>query len=143
MSHAEIRGVAVTVAASAAPRQSVSRKRIGRVVQLGLVSFLLVTAVFVEGRSVLLFHTRIPWSSPARLYFCGRDYNPASVVSASAAENEMDGPFRQVARGPWWQPVYGHPEDPQVRDRLGVPCAMVLYMREGNGYRSYPLSGGP
>ena len=143
MSRADIRGLAVTVAMHPAPRRAASRRRIGRGALLGLVSFLLVATVLVEGRSVLLFHTRIPWSSPARLYFCGRDYNPAGVVSASAAENGTDAPLRQLARGPWWQPVYGHPADPQVRARLGVPCAMVLYMREGDGYRSYVLSGGP
>jgi hypothetical protein len=114
-----------------------------RVAGVGLASLLLVAALAVEGRSVLFFHTVTPWSSPDRIHFCGRDYNRGGVVSAAAAEDVVGvSSFQQFARGPLWQPVYGHPASAQQRAG-GVPCAMGLYMREGDGYRSYSLSGGP
>jgi hypothetical protein len=117
---------------------------LGRVVWVGLASLLLVAALVVEGRSALLFHTVVPWSSPEQIHFCGRDYNRGGAVSAAAAEDVVGAsPFQQLTRGPLWQPVYGNPATTQQRAALGVPCAMVLYMREGGGYRSYALSGGP
>lgn len=129
----------------AAPQQAArTRPRWGRVVWVGLASLLLVVALVVEGRSVLLFHTVAPWSSPERIHFCGRDYNRGGAVSAAAAEDVVGAsPFQQLTRGPLWQPVYGHPASAQERAALGVPCAMVLYAPEGDGYRSYALSGGP
>jgi hypothetical protein len=111
---------------------------------VGLASLLLLAALGVEGRSVLLFHTVTPWSSPERIHFCGRDYHRGGAVSASAAEDVVGAsPFQRLARGPLGQPVYGHPAGAQQRAALGVPCAMVLYLREGAGYLSYALSGGP
>ena len=128
----------------AGPHVEGSRRRPGRVAGVGLASLLLVAALVVEGRSVLLFHAVAPWSSPERIHFCGRDYNRGGAVSAAAAEDVVGAsPFQQVTRGPLWQPVYGHPASAQQRAALGVPCAMVLYVREGDGYRSYALSGGP
>jgi hypothetical protein len=112
---------------------------------IGVLSLVLLAGVVVEGRSVLLFHTTTPWSSsaPPRIHVCGRDYDRGGVVPASAARdaNGVDVPLQQLADGPLWQPVYGHPADPQLY--RGEPCAMVLYMREGNGYRSFELVGGP
>ena len=115
-----------------------------RMVGFGLASLLLVAVLVIEGRSFLWFHTAVPWSSPERIHFCGRDYNLGGVVSAEAARDVVGAsPFHQLTRGPLWQPVFGHPASEQQRAALGVPCAMVLYLREGDGYRSYVLSGGP
>ena len=129
----------------AAPSQAArAPRRLGRVAWVGLASLLLVAALVVEGRSVLLFHTVRPWSSPERIHFCGRDYNRGGTVSAAAAEDVVGAsPFQQLSRGPLWQPVYGYPASAQQRAALGGPCAMVLYLRENGGYRSYALSGGP
>ncbi|MGZ6844802.1 MAG: hypothetical protein ACXVF2_21740, partial [Blastococcus sp.] len=103
---------------------------------------LLVAALLVEGRSVWLFHAAAPWSSPERIHFCGGDYNRGGAVSAAAAEDVVGAaPFQQLTRGPLWQPVYGHPASARQRAALGVPCAMVLYVKEGDDYRSYALSG--
>jgi hypothetical protein len=128
----------------AAPRPAArTPRRLGRVAWVGLASLLLVAALVVEGRSVLLFHTVTPWSSPERIYFCGRDYHRDGAVSAPAAEDVVGAsPFQQLARGPLWQPVYGRPTSAQQRAGR-EPCVMVLYMREGAGYLSYALSGGP
>jgi hypothetical protein len=140
--HDEPNGLAMTLAVP--PQAERTRRRVGRLAWVGLASLLLLGALVVEGRSVLLFHTVAPWSSPERIHFCGRDYNRGGAVSAAAAEDVVGAsPFQQMTRGPLWQPVYGHPASAQQRAALGVPCAMVLYMRERAGYRSYALSGGP
>jgi len=111
---------------------------------VGLASLLLFAALAVEGRSLLLFHTVAPWSSAERILFCGRTYVRGGAASAAAAEDVAGAsPFQQLTRGPLWQPVYGHPASTRQRAALGMPCAMVLYVREGDGYRSYALSGGP
>jgi hypothetical protein len=126
------------------PRTQQARRRVGRWAWVGLASLVLLGALVVEGRSVVLFHTVAPWSSPERIHFCGRDYNRGGAVSAAAAEDVVGAsPFQQLTRGPLWQPVYGQPTNAQQRAALEVPCAMVLYMRERAGYRSYALSGGP
>lgn len=134
----------LTGPARARPQVGAGRRR-RRLAAVAFASLLVVAALFVEGRSVLLFHTVTPWSSPDRIHFCGRDYNRGGgTVSATAAEDVVGAsPFQQVTRGPLWQPVYGHPATAQERAALGVPCAMVLYLRDGSGYRSYALSGGP
>ena len=129
---------------AAPPQAEGARRRSGRVAGVGLAALLLVAALVVEGRSVLWFHTVTPWSSPEQIHFCGRDYNRGGVVSAAAAEDVVGASsFQRLARGPLWQPVYGHPASAQQRAFLGVPCAMVLYMREDGGYGYYALSGGP
>jgi hypothetical protein len=121
-----------------------SPRRWRRVAGVALLSLLLLAALVVEGRSVLLFHAVTPWSSPPRIHFCGRDYGPGGTVAASQAEQlEGAAPLQRVARGPLGQPIYAHPASAQQRARYGVPCAMVLYLRAGAGYRSYSLVGGP
>lgn len=134
----------MTVTGPARTRLVPAPRRWRRVAAVALASLLLIGALAVEARSVLLFHTLTPWSSPDRIHFCGRDYNLGGPVSATAAEDVVGAaPFQQVTRGPLWQPVYGHPASARQRAALGVPCAMVLYVREGDGYLSYALSGGP
>lgn len=116
-----------------------------RIVALGLALLVAAVALVIEGRSVVRFHTFAPWSAPDRIHYCGRDYDFDGDVSVASAE-QVDGAsrFKQLTRGPLWQPIYGHPATTQMRRELGVPCAMVLYMRDGDaGYRSYVLSGGP
>jgi hypothetical protein len=142
----EPNGFAMTVAGAsqAGHRVGRGRRRLRRVAGIGFASLLLVAILVVEGRSVLWFGTASPWSSAERIHFCGRDYNRGGVVSAAVAEDAVGAsPFQQLTRGPLWQPVYGNPASAQRRASLGVPCAMVLYVREGDGYRSYALSGGP
>jgi hypothetical protein len=130
--------------AARAPQRAGSARRWRRTAVVALASLLLVGALVVEARSVLLFHTVAPWSSPDRIQFCGRDHHKGGAVTAAAAEDITGAaPFQQVTRGPLWQPVYAHPASAQQRAALGVPCAMVLYLPEGNGYLSYALSGGP
>jgi len=102
---------------------------------------LLLAVLVVEGRSLLWFSTPAPWSSAERVHYCGRDYDRGGDVSAAAAGDGTS--LQQLTRGPLGQPVYGEPASAGRRARLGVPCAMVLYMRDGDGYRSYALSGGP
>jgi hypothetical protein len=85
---------------------------------VGLVLLLLVAAL-VEGRSVVLFGTVAPWSSPKRIHFCGRDYGRGGAVPATAAADVVGAtPLQRVTRGPLWQPVYGHPGG--ARQRAGV-----------------------
>ncbi|MDA8438106.1 MAG: hypothetical protein M0Z51_04470 [Propionibacterium sp.] len=104
----------------------------------------LVAAVALEARSLVVFHTVAPWVSPERIHFCGRDYLKGAVVSPTAARDAAGAvSWRQLTRGPLLQPVYGHPASAQQRSALGIPCAMVLYLREGDGNRTYGLSGGP
>ena len=93
---------------------------------------------------MLRFRTVRPWSSPERIHFCGRDYNRGGAVPAMATEDVVGAtPLQQVTEGPLWQPVYRHPAGARRRAALGVPCAMVLYLRERSGCRSYALSGNP
>jgi hypothetical protein len=134
-----------TTANPRALRRGASRRGTLRAAMIGVLSLILLPGLVVEGRSVLLFHTTTPWSSsaPPRIHVCGREYNRAGVVSASVAKDGVDAPLQQLGDGPLWQPVFGHPADPQLRAQIGGPCAMVLYMREGSGYRSFVLSGGP
>jgi hypothetical protein len=81
---------------------------------------------------------------PERIHFGGRDYNQAGLVSAKTVTSEGRGAVLQrLLRGPVGQPVYGYDASRQQRAELGVPCTTVLYLREGAGYRSFVLSGGP
>jgi hypothetical protein len=120
----------------------------------------LVVAVVAAGVIGLLayrvtYGTFAFWGEPPRISWCGRDYLPGSgnVLTRAAVEQQRaalpgDQPYPvvQVAIVP---PIIGHPVlasvTPQAtRDRLGVPCAMVLYLQTGpDSYRPYVLSGGP
>jgi hypothetical protein len=95
------------------------------------------------------------WADPTRISWCGRDYLPGQHGLLSYAEVEqrraaLSGdqpyPLAQVATVP---PVVGDPvlasvTPQETRDRLRVPCAMVLYLQTGpDSYRPYELSGGP
>jgi hypothetical protein len=92
---------------------------------------LLLAVLALEVRSALWFHTVLPWSVGDRVHVCGRDFQRARHVSAAT----VDGSLARIADGPLLQPLYGNP--------AGTPCAMVLYLREGDGYREYVLLGGP
>ena len=55
-------------------------------------------------------------------------------------------PLRQVAMVPpvVGDPVFASVTPQEARDRLHLPCAMVLYLQTGpDTYRPYALSGGP
>jgi hypothetical protein len=95
------------------------------------------------------------WKDPARISWCGRVYLPsANQVLTLAMVEQLRGslggdppfPLVQVERIP---PLVGHPVLASVvpqatRDRLNVPCAMIVYLETGSdSYRPYVLSGGP
>ncbi len=129
----------------APPRDERPQRRLfGSRVWAVLASLVLIAALALEARSIVMFHTVVPWSSPERIHFCGRDYMRGGVVSTAVAHDASGtSPWRQLTRGPWLQPVYGDPASAEQRATLGVPCAMVLYLRDGDHYRAYGLSGGP
>ena len=109
----------------------------------GLAALLLIAVVLVEGRSVVLFGTIAPWSAPATISFCDRDYRQGELISPSAAADLMADPaFEEVTRGPLWQPVYAQEASAELRDD-GGPCALSLYVRDGDRLRVFPLLGGP
>ncbi len=130
--------------ASAPPATGSRRHRVRRVVWVGVSMLVLIAALGLEARSVVTFHTAAPWSPPERIHFCGRDYLRGGIVSSAAAHDASGAEsWRQLTRGPLLQPVYGRPTSAEQRATLGVPCTMALYLREGDGYRAYSLSGGP
>lgn len=120
------------------------RHPVRRAIWLGVSALVLIAAFGLEARSIAVFHTAVPWSSPERIHFCGRDYLRGAVLSAAPAHDGSGASsWQRLTRGPLLQPVYGHPASAEQRATLGVPCTMVLYLRDGDGYRAYGLSGGP
>lgn len=116
------------------------RKRSRRLLVIGLAALLLLVALGIEVRSVLWLHAGTPWSTPQRIHYCGRDYPRGNTVPA--ADVDGAGPLREMTRGPLFQPIYGQPAvtEPGV---AGAPCAMSLFVRDGDGYDVYDLAGGP
>jgi hypothetical protein len=95
------------------------------------------------------------WSEPQRISWCGRVYLPSeeTVLTRSEVEQQQahlpgDAPYpvTTVTRIP---PLVGRPvlasvTPEAIRDQLGVPCAMVVYLEtDPDAYRPYVLSGGP
>jgi hypothetical protein len=95
------------------------------------------------------------WSDPAKITWCGRVYLPSTGPTVSRATVEQQRaslpgdqpyPVTEVTRVP---PLIGRAvlasvTPPATRERLGIPCAMVVYLDEGaDSYRPYVLSGGP
>jgi hypothetical protein len=119
--------VTETVASAPIPTRTRRRRRARR----AAVAVVLLALVALEVRSVLWFHSVLPWTVGDRVHVCGRDFQRAGHVGAATA----DGPLARIADGPLFQPLYGHPG--------GTPCAMTLYLPEGDGYRTYSLVGGP
>jgi hypothetical protein len=101
------------------------------------------------------YGTLAVWGDPERISWCGRTYLPGGGAGLSRSDVEQERaslpgyepyPVVTVTRVP---PLVGRPllasVTPQAaRDRLGVPCAMVVYLQTGSdSYRSYVISGGP
>jgi hypothetical protein len=95
------------------------------------------------------------WEDPEQIAWCGRDYVPGQGPLLTRAEvdrlrGSLDGeppyPVTTVTRVP---PVVGRPvlaslTPPATRDRLGVPCAMAVFLQTGpDSYRTYVIVGGP
>jgi hypothetical protein len=118
-----------------------------------VVLILIVTGVELAYRKA--YGTFAWWEDPARISWCGRQYFPtsAALLTRAAAEQQRgalpgDAPYPvvEVARVP---PLVGRtvlasvtPEE--RRERLGVPCAMAIFVQtDSDAYRTYVISGGP
>ncbi len=119
---------------------------------------LLIVLVLVAAGGTLAYRAAYGswWRTPERLGYCGRtylreraDFTRAEVsrnASAAALPGSSPYPLVDVATVP---PVVGRPllaaVTPQAeRQRLQLPCAMVVYLKTGSdAYTAYGLSGGP
>jgi hypothetical protein len=129
---------AVTGTVASAPLTARTRRRRRARWAAGVVVLLALLAL--EARSVLWFHSAVPWALGERVHVCGRDFERAEHVDAAQAEAPVSGvALQRVAGGPLFQPIYAHPAGAYP----GAPCAMELFVREGAGYRGYSLVGGP
>jgi len=125
--------------------------------RLVLMLSLVVVAACLFGLTAyrVTYGTFAFWTEPPRIRWCGRDYLPSHGTVLTHAEVEQQRaalpgdqpyPMVQVAKLP---PVVGAPvlasvTPPATRDRLHVPCAMIVYLQVGpDAYRPYVLSGGP
>lgn len=120
-----------------------------------LLGMLIVLAVVLVGGGALAYRAAYGtwWGAPAHLGYCGRTYlrgapglTHAEIVGLRAAlPGDSPYPVVEVATVP---PVVGEPLiaalTPQSeQNRLGVPCAMTVYLRTGtDAYTAYALSGG-
>jgi hypothetical protein len=106
---------------------------------------LLVVVAPVEPRSLRTFHAMTPWSQPARIHYCGRDYDPGGVpVTKAALKTLVAGvPLTRAMRGNHGQQIWAQQSSGELRTKLGVPCTMMLYEQRGSLYQTYVLSGGP
>lgn len=85
-----------------------------------------------------------PWSDyPSRLYACGRDFT-ASPRTETRAQIEARGEhITTVGSVPGWLnhgelwAAQGNPLTP------GSTCHVVMWIRSGNRFKTYSLSGGP
>jgi hypothetical protein len=125
--------------------------------RVGVVAAAITVLVCASGAvaSHTAYGTLAWWGEPERISWCGRDYLPAegtlltrAVVEQQRASVPGDAPYpvTTVTRIP---PLVGRPVLASVtpaatRDRLHVPCAMVVYLEtDTDAYRPYVLSGGP
>src|SRR5262245_19648248 len=134
-------------------RRQVGGRRMMAGVAAG-VAAALVLACFVGAAAYgAAYGTLAFWAEPQRISWCGRVYLPGreTVLTRAAVEHQRAAligdqpyPLVRVATVP---PVIGAPVlasvTPQAtRDRLHLPCAMVVYLETGpDAYRPYVLSG--
>ncbi len=128
---------------------------VGRFVVVGLAAVLIAACVVGAMAYRVAYGTFVFWADPPRISWCDRDYllSPNTVLTQSAVEQQRvalggDEPYSlvQVATVPpvVGQPAFAFVTPEATRDRLNVPCAMVLYLQTGpDSYRPYELSGGP
>ncbi len=112
-----------------------------------VVSIAVVVLVVLSGITLLwygvTFHSFAFWSVPSRISYCHRDYQTAGsrLTGAQFDEAHLSSIGRLVPVLGW--PLSATLASPELRAD-GVPCAMVLYLREGpNLYVAYGLLGGP
>jgi hypothetical protein len=128
---------------------------IGRRVVVGLALVVMTACLTGMAAYWVAYGTFAFWTEPPRISWCGRDYlpSPTTVLTRDAVEQQPaalpgDQPYPVVQVG-LVPPIIGRPVlasvTPQAtRDRLGIPCAMVVYLQTGpDSYRPYVLSGGP
>lgn len=98
-----------------------------------------------------------PAATPQRLDYCGRRYLPEGVhvsgrgIAAQAARTDpLDGsvaaPAERVGTASLIdrRAVWASVEPGATRARLGIPCAMGIYLQVGpDDYIPYGLTGGP
>ncbi|GAA6527624.1 hypothetical protein IDVR_34220 [Intrasporangium sp. DVR] len=96
------------------------------------------------------------WQAPARIPYCGRTYIPVtahlSLAEVRQRESQTalpgDQPYAVVPIGKA-PPVLGAKMVAAVtpeaqREKLGVPCAMGLYVKTGDDeFTAYGITGGP
>jgi hypothetical protein len=137
------------------PSRPVGGRRIAAGVALSLAAVLVLAGFVGEVVYGAAYGTLAFWSVPPQISWCGRTYLPSTgpALSLAAVQQQRaalpgDQPYPvvQVARIP---PLVGRrllaSVTPQAsRDRLNVPCAMVVYLEtDPDSYRPYELSGGP
>jgi hypothetical protein len=129
----------------------VSKSRV--ILTLGVV---LVSALVVgEIAYGVAYGTLAWWQEPARISWCGRTYLPSTGPLLTRADVEQQRaslpgaqpyPVVQVTKVPLLVggPVLASVTPAATRERLRVPCAMVVYLETGpDTFRAYALSGGP
>ena len=119
------------------------------------VGVVIVLSVVLAGSGALTYRAAYGtwWGAPDHLSYCGRTYlrGTAGLTRAeitgfgSALPGHTPSPVVAVATVP---PVIGQPLvaalTPQAEQRrLGVPCAMAVFLKTGTDtYTGYALSGG-
>ena len=140
-------GASLVATAVLPVERSVMRRRLASVV---------VLSVLLAAGATLAYRAAYGtwWGTPDHISYCGRTYlrgtaglTRAEIVGFGAAlPGDAPYPVVTVATVP---PVVGQPLvaalTPQAeRQRLGVPCTMVVYLKTGtDAYTGYGLSGGP
>lgn len=88
-----------------------------------------------------------PGQQVPRVHWCGRDYQDEGPAQTWRRISDLErSPIRAVGQYPplvWWgQELLAL--SPRMVHEPGEPCAMVVYLRTGQGdYRAYVLEGGP
>lgn len=85
-----------------------------------------------------------PWTTPARIHYCGRDFGVGTSVSGSPASlialDTGHPKWQRITQTLWGTPIYAgidHFKNQTV-------CTMVLFLAQGqNRYLRYGLEGGP
>ena len=96
------------------------------------------------------------WQTPHRIVYCDRTYLGGTTTHSRAEIEKLesrtalpgDAPYPVVTVGKV-PPILGQPllaavTPEATRRKLGLPCAMGVYLKTGaDTYTSYDLSGGP
>ena len=121
----------------------------------GLTLAVLVGVLLVVSTSAYRYVYGSWWQTPERIPYCGRTYvaGTAGLTLADVRTRESktalpgDRPYPLVSIGSAPPVVGGEmlaavtPESQQRKS--GVPCAMGLYLKTGDRYTAYGITGGP